>query len=141
MAEIHYSRIYRKFRYWLEHKCLANVFKHIVFKLKKHNLLDTSVLHGDGTSTAAKKGGDNLGFNGYKHMKGDKVVAICGRNCNVISAAVAAPGNRNESILLPAAMKSLKKATKAAGIDLAGKYMSLDGAYDSRFNRKLIFNQ
>ena len=30
-------------------------------------------------------------------MKGDKVVAFCDRQCNVIAPFVAAPGNRNES--------------------------------------------
>jgi len=38
-----------------------------------------------GTTTAAK-GGDNLGFSGHKHFKGDKVVAFCDhRHCNVIA--------------------------------------------------------
>jgi hypothetical protein len=41
-----------------------------------------------------------LGFSGHKHMKGDKVVAFCDRNCNVIAPFVSAPGNRNESPLL-----------------------------------------
>ena len=35
--------------------------------------LDISVIHGDGTTTAAKKGDDNLGLSGHKHMKGDVV--------------------------------------------------------------------
>jgi hypothetical protein len=41
--------------------------------------LDTSIIHGDGTTTAAKKGGDNLGFSGHRKVKGDKVVALCDR--------------------------------------------------------------
>jgi hypothetical protein len=32
-----------------------------VLKLHQANLLDTTVIHGDGTTTAAKKGGDNIG--------------------------------------------------------------------------------
>jgi len=28
--------------------------------------LDTSVIHGDGTTTSAKKGGDNIGYSGHK---------------------------------------------------------------------------
>jgi len=40
---------------------------------------------GTGTTTAAKKGGDNLGFSGRKHLKGDKVVAFWDRHCNVIA--------------------------------------------------------
>jgi hypothetical protein len=27
--------------------------------------------------TAAKKGGDNLGYSGHNHLKGDKAVAFC----------------------------------------------------------------
>jgi hypothetical protein len=41
--------------------------------------VDLTVIHGDGTTTVAKKGGDNLGFSGHKHLKGDKVVAVCDR--------------------------------------------------------------
>ena len=57
------------------------------------------LLHGDGTNHAAKKGGDNLGFNAHKRIKGDKVVVVCDRNVNVIAPFIEAPGNRNEAIL------------------------------------------
>ena len=39
---------------------------------KKFDLLDTSIIHGDGTTTVAKKGGDVIGYNGHKHMKGNR---------------------------------------------------------------------
>jgi hypothetical protein len=35
-----------------------------------------TINHGDGTTTATKKGADNIGFNGLKKIKGDKVVAF-----------------------------------------------------------------
>ena len=63
-------------------------------------MLELSVIHGDSTTTAAKKGGDNLGYSGQKHLKGCKVVAFCDRDCNIIAPFVTAPGNRNESPLL-----------------------------------------
>jgi hypothetical protein len=44
-------------------------------QLHQDELLDVTVIHGDGTTTAAKKGGDNIGFNGHKKLKGEKVVA------------------------------------------------------------------
>ena len=34
--------------------------------LHQAELLDVSIIHGDGTTTAAKRGGDNIGFNGHK---------------------------------------------------------------------------
>jgi hypothetical protein len=33
------------------------------------SLLDVTIIHGDGTTTAAKKGGDNIGFNGHKSSR------------------------------------------------------------------------
>ena len=90
--------------------------------------------------TAAKKGGDNLGFNGHKHMKGDKVVAFCDRHCNVLAPFVSAPGNRNESPLLKAALAQVTRIAQTVGLDLNQTMVSLDGVYDSRANRKAIFN-
>jgi hypothetical protein len=61
-----------------------------VSRLHEDGRLDMAVIHGDGTTTAAKKGGDNLGFSDRKRMKGDKVVAFCDRRCNVIAPFVVA---------------------------------------------------
>jgi hypothetical protein len=35
----------------------------MVLKLHQAELLDVSIIYGDGTKTAAKMGGDNIGFN------------------------------------------------------------------------------
>src|SRR5450755_3909732 len=74
--EIHYTRIYSAFRRWQAKGCLDAIFAGSVAALQEHGHLDVSVIHGDGTTTAAKKGGDNLGFSGHKKVKGDKVVAF-----------------------------------------------------------------
>jgi hypothetical protein len=41
---------------------------------------------------------------------------------------------------LPEALKPLKAISKAVGLELKGTVMSLDGVYDSKANRKMIFN-
>lgn len=139
--EIHYTGVYRAFRRWESAGCMEAIFQGSVLALHQHHLLDTSVMHGDGTSTAAKKGGDNLGFNGHKKIKGDKVVAFCDRRCNVIAPFVSAPGNKNESPLLRDALPRVTRIAKAIGLELQGIIVSLDGAYDCRQNRKAIFNR
>jgi hypothetical protein len=48
--------------------------------LAAHDHLDLSVLHGDGTNTVAKKGGDGIGYSGHKHQKGEKIIAIVENN-------------------------------------------------------------
>jgi hypothetical protein len=81
-------------------------------RLHQDGLLDTTVIHGDGTTTAAKKDGDNLGFSGHKKVKGDRVVAVCDRHCNVIAPFVAAPGTRNESPLLREALPEVTRISR-----------------------------
>ena len=42
--------------------------------------------------------------------------------------------------LLPQSLHALKKAAKQVGLDLRGTYLNLDGGFDSKANRKCIFN-
>jgi hypothetical protein len=117
------------------------IFAETVVLLHQQKYLDIRVIHGDETTTAAKKGGDNLGFSGHKHLKGDKVVAFCDRSCNVIAPFISAPGNRNESPLLKTALPQVTRIAQQVGLNLSKILVSLDGVYDSRANRKAIFNR
>lgn len=54
--ETHYTRVFRTFQYWIKHGCFNKIFEASVLKLLKENKLNISVIHGDGTSTCAKKG-------------------------------------------------------------------------------------
>lgn len=138
--EIHYSQIFRVYKQWVKYESTIKIFENSVLMCHEHGLLDTSILHGDGSTTMAKKGGDVLGFSGHKHMKGEKVVALCDRNCNVISPMTIAPGNHHEGPLFIKAFNSLKGICKRVGIVLKKSIASLDSAYDSVANRKMIFN-
>jgi hypothetical protein len=120
--------------------CLLKFLKILFWVLKKFDLLDTSILHGDGTTTIAKKGGDNLGYSGHKHLRGDKIVAFCDRLCNVIAPFVTAPGNKHESKIFPESFDHLKRITKKVGIPLKECVASLDSAYDNHATRRKIFN-
>ncbi len=139
--EIHYTRIYRAFRRYETQGCFDAIFAGSVLQLHQQELLDISVIHGDGTTTAAKKGGDQLGYSGHKHLKGDKVVAFCDRHSNVIAPFISAPGNRNESPLLKTALPQVTRIAQQVGLNLSKTIVSLDGVYDSRANRKAIFNR
>lgn len=138
--EISSVQVFKHCHRWIKNGSISDAFTACVDRLQVAKLLDTKVLHGDGTSTIAKKGGDNLGRNGHKHHKGDKVVAICDRNCNIIAPFITAAGNANECPLLPHALKPLKQITRTLQINISGSIMSLDGVYDSKANRKQIFN-
>jgi hypothetical protein len=81
-----------------------------------------------------------LGHSGYKHQKGEKVIAITDNHGNVLAPVPVAPLHETDIVLLPQGLKALKQVTKEAGLDLRGAYFNLNGGFDSRANRKCIFN-
>jgi transposase len=54
---IHYTTVYKVFAKWADDGSLWQAFVASVRHLAAEKHLDTSVLHGDGTNTVAKKGG------------------------------------------------------------------------------------
>ncbi|MDH3599414.1 MAG: hypothetical protein OEU26_07200 [Candidatus Tectomicrobia bacterium] len=139
-AEIHYTTIYKVFAKWADDGSLEHAFIGSVGYLSDHNRLDLSVLHGDGINTVAKKGGDGIGFSGYQHQKGEKVIAIIDNHGYVLSLLPVAPVNEADTVLLPEGLRALKRVAKRVGLDLNKAYLNLDGGFDSKSNRKVIFN-
>ena len=138
--KMHYTRIFRIYQRWVHDGSLKQVFEHSVIELEQHGLLDFSILHGDGSLTTAKKGGDVIGYSGHKHFKGEKIVAIVDRNVNVLTPFTTVPANKHESPLFSDALMHLKNIVGKIGSVIKGTIMSLDSAYDSQKNRKMIFN-
>jgi transposase len=139
-AEIHYTTVYKVFAKWADDGSLEHAFIASVGHLSDHHRLDLNVLHGDGTNTVAKKGGDGIGYSGYKHQKGEKVIAIIDNHGYVLSPLPVAPVNEADMVLLPDALRVLKRVAKLLGWDLKGSYLNLDGGFDSKHNRKVLFN-
>lgn len=53
--EIHYTRIYNIWRRWEADGCIDAIFAGSVMQLHQDRLLDTTVIHGDGTTTVPKR--------------------------------------------------------------------------------------
>ena len=137
---IHYTTVYKVFARWSDDGSLEQAFIASVRHLAQHHQLDLSILHGDGTNTVAKKGGDSIGYSGHKHQQGEKVLAIIDNNGYVLAPLPVAPVNEADTVLLPEGLKALKRVAKLTGLALKGAYLNLDGAFDSKSNRKAIFN-
>ena len=100
-AGIHYTTIYKVFAKWSDDGSLYKAFVASVRHLAAHGHLDLNVLHGDGTNTVAKKGGDGIGYSGHKHQKGEKILAIIDNNGFVLAPLPVAPVNEADTVLLP----------------------------------------
>src|SRR5262252_7153185 len=69
---LHYTNVYRAFAKWAHDGSLWQAFLASVRHLAAEKHLDTSVLHGDGTNTVAKKGAMALGTQGINIRRARK---------------------------------------------------------------------
>src|SRR5467141_1863965 len=83
---------------------------------------------------------NSIGYSGYKHQKGEKVIAMTDNHGYVLAPLPVAPVNETDMVLLPEGLHALKEVAKEVGVGLRGAYVNLDGGFDSRANRKAIFN-
>src|SRR5258705_5724435 len=74
-----------------------------------------------------QKRGDGISYSGYKHQKGDKVIAIIDNNGYILAPVPVAPVNETDMVLLPESLQALKKVAKEVGVDLRGASLKLDG--------------
>jgi hypothetical protein len=68
------------------------------------------------------------------------VIARVDNHGYVLSPLTIAPGNEVDLMLLPAGLKDLKRVACEAGLDLTGAVLNLDAGFDSKANRKSVYN-
>src|SRR4029434_8973291 len=72
-----------------------------------------------------QKRGNGIGYSGYKHQKGEKVIAITDNNGYVLAPLPVAPVNATDMVLLPQGLHALKQVAKKVGLHLRGAYLNL----------------
>jgi K+/H+ antiporter YhaU regulatory subunit KhtT len=72
----------------------------------------------------AKKGGDGIGYSGYKHQKGAKIIAISDNHGSVLAPVPVAPMHETDMVLLPKGLQALKQMARQVGLDLQGAYLT-----------------
>jgi transposase len=133
--ELHWSNVYKWHHRWSQDGSYAALFSASVRHLKETDQLDVSVLHGDGSNTVVKKGGDDIGYSGHKHQKGEKELTIVENHGFVIGPICVKPVNRNDSIILPETLTELVTFTQPLDIQLVGSSLTLDSGFDSIENK------
>jgi transposase len=117
-AEIHYTTVDKVFARWSDDASLEHAFIASVRHLSDHHQLDLSILHGGGTNTVTKKGGDGIGYSGHKHQKGEKVIASIDNNGYVLAPLPVAPVNHADTVLFPEGLNALRP--RPYGSELSG---------------------
>ena len=79
-------------------------------------------------------------YSGHKHQEGKKVIAIVENNDLMLAPLPVAPVNKADTVLLPDGLNALKRIARLTDLEIDDAYLNLDGGFDSRRNRKAIFN-
>ena len=88
-----------------------------------------------------QKRGEQVGYSGHKHQKGEKELAIADNNGNVIAPLVVKSVNKNDTSLFPDSLEQLIETADWLCLDIFNSYLTLDSGFDSEDNKvRLSFN-
>ncbi|MCH9663608.1 MAG: hypothetical protein K0U66_08125 [Gammaproteobacteria bacterium] len=79
-------------------------------------------------------------INGRHPSHPTNIIAIIDNNGYRLAPVPVAPVNEADTVLLPEGLKTLKRISRLTGLELNRSYLNLDGGFDSKSNRKVIFN-
>ena len=68
------------------------------------------------------------------------MIALVDNHGYVLAPLTIAPVNEVDMVLLPAGLKDLNRVARAVGLDVTGAVLNLDAGFDSKANRKCVFN-
>ncbi len=68
------------------------------------------------------------------------MLAIIDNHGSVLSPLTVAPVNALDMVLLPQGLNALKRVARHVGLDVTGAVLNLDAGFDSKANRKAVFN-
>lgn len=138
--EIHYTTVFKKYSRWSNDGSLAKIFDNSIEQIIENDLVDPNIIFGDGSINSAYLGGDDIGFSGHKHKKGNNIILFSDVNSYALSFPYIMPANASEVKNFKFGFKNISRHIKALySKDFRG-YCCADGAFDSISNRKHIFN-
>jgi transposase len=136
--EISWQAVYYHFNKWSKDGSLRKVFEQSILFIK--DKLNLSEINLDGTHTIAKKGGEEVAYQGRKKAKTSNILPVTDKNGNILATTEIVAGNHNDSFELDSNLKQIFRDIKTLGIDISEAYFNGDSAFDTKKSRKVCFN-
>jgi transposase len=136
--ELSYHAVYHHYRQWSRDGSLERVFEHSILSIQDQ--LDTHHLNLDGSHAIAKKGGEEVAYQGRKKTKTSNVLPITDANGFILATTGIVAGNHNDAFELKDNLRAAFKFIKGLGISMAGSYFNADSAFDTKAARWTCFN-
>jgi transposase len=136
--ELSYYAVYHHYRKWSRDGSLERVFKHSIVSIVPQ--IDSHHLNLDGSHAPAKKGGEEVAYQGRKKAKTSNVLPITDANGFILATTGIIAGNHNDAFELKDNLRAAFKFIKGLGIPIASSYFNADSAFDTRAARWTCFN-
>ena len=136
--EISWQAIYALFCKWCLDESWERVWIASIHTIQGR--IDASVLILDGSHSLAKKGGEDVAYQGRKKAKTSNILPILDKRGYVLASTEIVAGNHNDAYQLKDNLRQAFKDLKRRGIQLCGAYLNADSAFDTREARKTCFN-
>ena len=88
-----------------------------------------------------KKRGNNIGYSGHKHQKGEKELTITDNKGFIVGPITLKPVNCHDTTILPEALAEFISFSSRIGMELESSALTLDSGFDSKVNHKIIKEQ
>jgi transposase len=106
--------------------------------LKLHkSLLDMSSVQLDGSHTPAKRGGENVGYQGRKKSKTTNMLFLTEKQGIPLGCSDPVAGNHNDLFEIKKSVSKIVDTLKASNIDYDGLFMNADAGFDGVEFREL----
>lgn len=136
--EISWQAVYHHYQKWSADGSFEQVWQHSVQAIEGD--VDVSQLNLDGSHAIAKKGGEEVAYQGRKKAKTSNILPITDGKGYIVASTGIVAGNHNDAFNLKPHLQAAFRSIKQLGIVIKGAFFNADMAFDTRDARKVCFN-
>lgn len=134
-AKIKWGSIFYHFRKWVKDGSWQAAMSGLISSHR--HILDLSVGQLDGSHTAAKRGGQQVGYQGWKKQNTTNTLWLTDRKGLVVGFSQPLAGNHNDAFEIESKMDSIVKQLQKSTIRVDGLFVNADAGFDTEDFRKV----
>lgn len=135
-TEISYQTVYYHYNKWCKKGIFQSIYNDLLFSY--NHLLDCSLLNLDGSHTLAKKGGDQVGYQGRKKGKTTNLLVLSDKSGFPLSISEAISGQHNDLFNIKNLMSKMLDNILKITYSLDGLFLNADAGFDSKELKELL---
>ena len=133
-GRLKYGAIYHHFRKWTLDGSWQRAWQKLLQSYRP--ILDLSLAFFDGTHTLAKRGGQNIAYQGRKKAKTTNTLWLTDRQGLVVSFIPPLSGKNNDLHNIKSHIEYLADQLKKSAIEVDGLFLNADAGFDSELFRQ-----